>query len=78
MKIMENKPNYKKPINKLAQIAARIALRSALNAKIATESFKLGGETDSVATPKAPQALNSAHEAIDAHYINRPIADGDK
>lgn len=75
---MENKQNCKKPVSKLAQIAARIALRSALNAKIATESTKLAGESDSVATQTAPRALKSARETIDTHYINRPVAGGDK
>ncbi|MCW1967096.1 MAG: hypothetical protein KIH69_003100 [Anaerolineae bacterium] len=72
---MENKSNYKKPVSKLSQIAARIALRTAT--KIATESIEPRKLSDSVATQKAPGALNLAHETIDTHYINRIVVGGE-
>lgn len=50
--------NHKKPVDKLAQIAARIALRTAT--KSAIESNNFPQTIDSIATEKRQNALNLA------------------
>ncbi len=72
---MENKSNYKKPFDRLAQIAARIALRSAIDKKSANESETFLGSNDSLATKKRQNALNLAQND-DVCIINHRHFDG--